>query len=141
MRPYCVDSVIDGDGLTVFKNEPESIRTVISEDTCAIMNDYLLSVVSTAREKAAVAGYEIAGKSGTGEQGDRAQDEYTITFIGYFPRTIPKRLCSLSWTNRRNTRTGDYRRPGIPEERLKKYSNIWERSQKRMILQRQSCPI
>ena len=35
-------------------------------------------------------GYEIAGKSGTGEQGDRAQDEYTITFIGYFPADDPK---------------------------------------------------
>ena len=91
MRPYCVDSVIDGDGLTVFKNEPESIRTVMSEDTCAIMNDYLLSVVEYGTgKKAAVAGYEIAGKSGTGEQGDRAQDEYTITFIGYFPADDPK---------------------------------------------------
>ena len=41
-------------------------------------------------KKAQVAGYKIAGKSGTGEQGDRSADRYTITFIGYFPADDPK---------------------------------------------------
>lgn len=91
MQPYAVSKVIDENGYTVLENTPTAIRTVISQETCDIMNEYLQAVVEEGTgKKAQVAGYKIAGKSGTGEQGDRSSDRYTITFIGYFPADDPK---------------------------------------------------
>ena len=91
MKPYVVSQVIDENGYTVLENTPTAIRTVISQETCDIMNEYLQAVVEEGTgKKAQVAGYKIAGKSGTGEQGDRSADRYTITFIGYFPADDPK---------------------------------------------------
>ena len=91
MQPYVVSKVIDENGYTVLENTPTAIRTVISQETCDIMNEYLQAVVEEGTgKKAKVAGYKIAGKSGTGEQGDRSADRYTITFIGYFPADDPK---------------------------------------------------
>lgn len=91
MKPYVVSQVIDENGYTVLENTPTAIRTVISQETCDIMNEYLQAVVEEGTgKKAKVAGYKIAGKSGTGEQGDRSADRYTITFTGYFPADDPK---------------------------------------------------
>lgn len=91
MQPYVVSKVIDENGYTVLENTPTAIRTVISQETCDIMNEYLQAVVEEGTgKKAQVEGYKIAGKSGTGEQGDRSADRYTITFTGYFPADDPK---------------------------------------------------
>lgn len=91
MKPYVVSRVTDENGYTVYENRPTVLRKVVSEETCGVMNEYLKAVVEDGTgKKAKVEGYEIAGKSGTGEQGDRTQDRYTITFIGYFPADDPQ---------------------------------------------------
>ena len=91
LKPYAVSKVMDQKGRTVYENSPTLVRTVISEETCDVMNEYLKAVVDEGTgKKAKIQGYSIAGKSGTGEQGDRTQDRYTITFIGYFPADDPK---------------------------------------------------
>ena len=71
--------------------------TSISKGTADIMTDYLQTVVKegTAR-KAQVPGYDIAGKTGTGEQaapnGGYIHDSFMSSLIGYAPAKSPKIL-------------------------------------------------
>lgn len=91
MKPYIVSEIKDKKGMTVYKNEPAVLRQAVSSESCELMKKYLISVVDNGTgKKAKVNGYSIAGKSGTGEQGNRDDDQYTITFIGYFPAEDPE---------------------------------------------------
>lgn len=91
MKPYVVNEIKDISGMTVYKNEPVKVKQAVSSESCALMKKYLISVVDNGTgKKAKVEGYSIAGKSGTGEQGNRDEDTYTITFAGYFPAEDPK---------------------------------------------------
>ena len=91
MKPYVVNEIKDSSGMTVYKNEPVKVKQAVSSESCALMKKYLISVVDNGTgKKAKVEGYSIAGKSGTGEQGNRDEDTYTITFAGYFPAEDPK---------------------------------------------------
>ena len=72
MKPYIVDSVTDGTGALISKTEPEVLRQVISEKTSAQVNAVLEQVVCDTKQgtgkNAYVAGYHIAGKTGTSEK-------------------------------------------------------------------------
>ena len=71
MKPYVVSKVVDEYGNAVLENKPQTVRKVISKESCAIVNKYLQSVIDSGTgKKAKIDGYYIAGKSGTGEQGD-----------------------------------------------------------------------
>ena len=90
MRPYVVSQILDEQGNVVEENMPIVKRKVISQETCQIMKQYLLSVVEEGTgKKAKIEGYAIGGKSGTGEQKNRADELYTISFIGFFPVENP----------------------------------------------------
>ena len=101
MKPYIVDSVTDGTGALISKTEPEVLRQVISEKTSAQVNAVLEQVVCDTKQgtgkNAYVAGYHIAGKTGTSEK--VAQDaaggkkEYIVSFIGYAPADNPQVVC------------------------------------------------
>ena len=98
MRPYLVDSVIDADGNTVSKNEPKMVRQVISEETSDIICEMLESVVGDSVEgtgrNAYVAGYRIAGKTGTSTKTTKevatGEKEYIVSFLGFAPADNPK---------------------------------------------------
>ena len=101
MKPYIVDSVTDGSGALISKTEPEVLRQVISEKTSAQVNAVLEQAVCDTKQgtgkNAYVAGYHIAGKTGTSEK--VAQDaaggkkEYIVSFIGYAPADDPQVVC------------------------------------------------
>ncbi len=103
MKPYIVDSVTDDIGVLVSKTEPEMLRQVISEETSAQVNAILEQVVCDTKQgtgkNAYVAGYHIAGKTGTSEK--VAQDaaggskEYIVSFIGYAPADDPEVVCLI----------------------------------------------
>ena len=101
MKPYIVDSVTDGTGALISKTEPEVLRQVISEKTSAQVNAVLEQVVCDTKQgtgkNAYVAGYHIAGKTGTSEQGGagrrRRKKEYIVSFIGYAPADDPQVVC------------------------------------------------
>jgi stage V sporulation protein D (sporulation-specific penicillin-binding protein) len=79
------------------------VRRVISEDTSRRMNAILEQVVcDTAHgtgKNAYVAGYRVAGKTGTSEK--VAQDaaggkkEYIVSFVGYAPADNPQVVCLI----------------------------------------------
>ena len=97
MEPYVVSEVIDADGTTVLKNEPDCIRQVIREETSRTMCTLLESVVTEGTAKnATVAGFSIGGKTGTSEKidvfdesGQRVQDKI-VSFVGVAPMDDPQ---------------------------------------------------
>ncbi len=91
MKPYVVSKIIDDKGNIVFENKPEIVRSVVSKESCDIVKKYLQTVVDSGTgKKAKISGYSIGGKSGTGEQGDRSKELYTISFVGFFPVENPQ---------------------------------------------------
>jgi len=103
MEPYIVRRVVDAAGETVEETNPTVIRQVISEETSRRVNAILEQVVGDTKEgtgkNAYVAGYRIAGKTGTSEK--VAQDvaggekEYIVSFIGYAPANDPQVICLI----------------------------------------------
>ncbi len=91
MQPYVISQVLDSNGGLVKENKPTVIRKVISKETSDIIRKYLESVVQSTGtgRKAVIEGYAIGGKTGTAEQGNRDDDEYTLSFIAYMPVEDP----------------------------------------------------
>ena len=95
MQPYVVSSIEDNDGNTVLVNEPTVIRQVISNETSDKVNAILETVVSEGTgANAYVAGYRIAGKTGTSEKVTENlgsdQKDYVVSFCGYAPANDPE---------------------------------------------------
>jgi cell division protein FtsI/penicillin-binding protein 2 len=91
MRPYIVAArVADGQ---VQYTEPTVIGISVKPETAKVLTDILIDVVDEGNVAAGVAGYDIAGKSGTAqiptEQG-YTDDETIVTFVGYAPADDPK---------------------------------------------------
>ncbi len=77
--------------------EPETIETVLSEETSRQMINILKSVVKPGGTgaKAAIPGFEVAGKTGTAQKIDPATQSYSKTkylasFIGFVPADAPR---------------------------------------------------
>mgnify|MGYP001767303801 CR=1 FL=1 len=94
VRPYLVDRIIDENGQVVQHNEPERIR-VLSSRTATQIRDALTGVVAHGTGKrAAVPGYQIAGKTGTAQifdskQGCYSPHDFVASFVGFFPAEKP----------------------------------------------------
>lgn len=95
MQPYLVSSIEDINGNTISVTEPTVVRQVISNETSALVNEILETVVSEGGGKNAyVSGYHIAGKTGTSEKVKEnltaAEREYVVSFCGYAPADDPQ---------------------------------------------------
>jgi len=101
LRPFIVSRVVDPreNNRIVYENEPTVIRNVISESTSEFwrreMVQVLESSIGTGRD-AVIGGFSIGGKTGTGQQGDRAGNEIVQSFIGYLPADNPRYLVMVS---------------------------------------------
>jgi cell division protein FtsI/penicillin-binding protein 2 len=95
MKPYIVDEVRNSDGTSV-KTAPQVVRQAISEHAANLMTGMLVSVVKNGEGKrAGVAGYLVAGKTGTAQiplpNGAGYEEKETIgTFAGFAPVSDPK---------------------------------------------------
>lgn len=95
MKPYIVQQVLDNDGNVISKTSPTERRQVISEDTARKLCDMLEeNAISGAAKNGYVAGYRIAGKTGTSEKkfdstGD-GNDDYIASFCGFAPANDPE---------------------------------------------------
>ncbi|MGM9639348.1 MAG: penicillin-binding transpeptidase domain-containing protein [Butyricicoccaceae bacterium] len=96
VTPHVVDSIIDADGNTVWSSETNVVRQVISQETSELMCDILEQVVSSGTGKNAyVAGYRVAGKTGTTEkiakQNQTGRDDLRVSsFIAFAPADDPQ---------------------------------------------------
>lgn len=96
MQPYFVKNIYNNSGTVVYSKENTVIRKTVSSEVSALMNKMLEQVVSSGGGKQAkIAGYSIAGKTGTAqkyENGAIAQGKYVASFIGYTPADNPEYL-------------------------------------------------
>ena len=95
MAPHITRALIkNGEVMEQFK--PEKIRRVISEKTSRQLVEVLKSVVKTGTgKKAAIEGFDVAGKTGTAqkyntETGSYSKTEFISSFIGFAPADSPR---------------------------------------------------
>lgn len=93
MTPYVVDKVLDADGNVISETQPKVKRQIISEETsdriCKILGDI---VNGGGSKNAYVAGYRVAGKTGTSEKRATVEntDDVIASFSGFAPADKPE---------------------------------------------------
>lgn len=91
LRPYIVQSRVAGDN--VLETQPTMVYQAIRPETATRMREMMVHVVNNGNQMGQVAGYTVAGKSGTAEiatdQG-YTQDETIVSFIGFAPAEDPQ---------------------------------------------------
>ena len=91
VRPYVVSARVQ-DGQVQY-TKATVLAQVIKPETARTLTKILVDVVNLGNSAAGVAGYDIAGKSGTAQiptpQG-YTEDETIVTFVGYAPADDPK---------------------------------------------------
>ena len=93
-KPHLIKEIVNSDNIVIEKNEPEVVRQVISKETSATMCEILESVVSKGGGKNAyLAGYHIAGKTGTSEKIPRGNGKYIASFLAFAPADDPQVAC------------------------------------------------
>ncbi len=101
VQPHVVDRMLDSDGNIVQTTSTEYKRQVISEDVSERVTKILLrNATSESAKNGYVAGYRIAGKTGTSEkvavqQAELAQGidrgmQYVVSYGGYAPADDPQ---------------------------------------------------
>lgn len=94
MQPHFVTKITNSYGDVVYEKEPTSIRQVVKSSVSTDLNSMLREVVSKGGGKhAAIAGYDIGGKTGTAqkyENGAIAEGKYVASFIGFYPTDEPR---------------------------------------------------
>ena len=92
MTPYVVGQVLDGDGNIVSTTQPQVKRQIISAQTSERICAMLAAATNGGGSKNAyVAGYRVAGKTGTSEKRD-ITDSYEVvaSFGGFAPADDPQ---------------------------------------------------
>lgn len=93
MRPYIVAGRIMGDRVQM--TEPVAVRQVLRPEVAAEMTTMLADITKMGNSKAAVPGYQVAGKSGTAQipdlqNGGYIRDATIVTFVGFAPADDPR---------------------------------------------------
>ena len=90
MTPYVVARQLDENGNVVSETQPNIRRQVISEETAATVADMMEGVVTSGTGKNAyVAGYRVAGKTGTSQKLG-SDGEYVASFGCFAPANDPE---------------------------------------------------
>ena len=94
MQPYVVAEQRDVAGNTLWQNEPDSIRRVMKPETARALRPAFERVVDEGTgTEAAVAGFDVAGKTGTALEaaaGDYSDERARASFVGFFPADDPE---------------------------------------------------
>ena len=98
MEPYVVANITDEEGEEIVSHKKVVRRQVISSEVAHQVTTYLRKVVDDGTgTAAAIAGYDIGGKTGTGEKWvnvdgklQRPKDDYVVSFIGAAPISDPQ---------------------------------------------------
>ncbi|HEX7290842.1 MAG TPA: penicillin-binding protein 2 [Conexibacter sp.] len=91
MRPHLVDRVVDPDGRTVDRVEPEVAGTPVSAETARQVNAMMRTVVESGTGTAVqLPGIEVAGKTGTAEIGAVGANLTQPSFVAFAPADDPR---------------------------------------------------
>jgi cell division protein FtsI (penicillin-binding protein 3) len=109
MKPLIVKRIEDTDGNVVKEMKPVIVRRVLEPDTVDTLTGILERVVSEGTgRKAAVAGYAVAGKTGTAQKVDPETGRYSMvdhvaSFVGFVPARRPALVILASLDRPRGT--------------------------------------
>ena len=96
MKPYIVKKIVSPEGKVLLEKNPEVLKRVVSYDTTSKITTILEQVVENGTGKnARIAGYRVAGKTGTAqmanpETGTYYKSRYLSSFIGFAPADDPR---------------------------------------------------
>lgn len=94
MQPYLLKEALSPDGTVLYRTQPKVVSHPISEETSILMRELLEKVVSIGGAKnAAVAGYNVGGKTGTAQvykDGRIVSDVHIGSFLGFAPADDPR---------------------------------------------------
>jgi len=89
MKPNLVESVVSSNLTTIESFQPQVYKQAISQQTAATMTQLMVdSVANGAASNATIDGVDVAGKTGTAQNGD--DDPYTLWFTGFAPANDPE---------------------------------------------------
>ncbi|MDH6182324.1 peptidoglycan glycosyltransferase [Microbacteriaceae bacterium SG_E_30_P1] len=89
MRPNLVERIVAPDLRVIEQFEPEEFRRSTSEQTAASVTQMMVdSVANGAASNARIDGVDVAGKTGTAENG--SDEPYTLWFTGFAPANDPQ---------------------------------------------------
>jgi peptidoglycan glycosyltransferase len=89
MKPTLVESIIAPDLTPLQQFQPEQFGQPISQPTAAAVTQMMVdSVVNGAASNATIDGVDVAGKTGTAENGP--DEPYTLWFTGFAPANDPQ---------------------------------------------------
>lgn len=92
-QPHLMTKITDSNGNTIKENNPVVLKKTVSDDTAAMVKQYMYEVVTRGSGKrGGVEGYEIGGKTGTAEKLPRGNHKYLVSFIGFAPVEDPEVL-------------------------------------------------
>lgn len=95
MIPQIVHDVVDPEGTTIAQYPPREIRRVVSQKATEQVREALIQVTGPkgTAALAKVAGFKVAGKTGTAqkpdEHGKMTHEKYIVSFAGYMPAEDP----------------------------------------------------
>src|SRR5437870_6834891 len=96
MQPRLVRALFDADGRETRRFEPTPIRQVVSPETARTLTRLMTQVEAAGTgHNAAIAGYEVAGKTGTAQKLDPVSRRYSrnpgvLSFVGFAPAEAPR---------------------------------------------------
>lgn len=91
MTPYLVQKQLDEKGNVIKETQPVERRQVISEQTAASVAEMMEAVVTKGTGKNAyVAGYRVAGKTGTSQKLTSGKGKYVASFGCFAPADDPE---------------------------------------------------
>ncbi|MDO8446076.1 MAG: penicillin-binding transpeptidase domain-containing protein [Deltaproteobacteria bacterium] len=96
MKPYLIKDILDKDGKVIKRNQPQIVKKIISGETASKVTEMLRDAVAEGGTgtAAALAGYDVAGKTGTSQKvsGGRgyAGNKHVASFIGFVPARSPE---------------------------------------------------
>ncbi len=95
VRPHVVKKIVGSNGEELYCREPDVVRSVITEATAKKMRRLLARVTEDGGtgKKARVAGYKVAGKTGTAQKavpGGYSKTDYIASFVGFLPADKPE---------------------------------------------------
>ena len=112
MQPRIVRALLDGNGREVQRFEPRVVRQVISPETARTLTGMMTRVVSDGTgHNAAIAGFEVAGKTGTAQKLDPVTRRYSrapgvLSFVGFAPADDPRIAMLVMLDEPKNERWG-----------------------------------
>jgi cell division protein FtsI (penicillin-binding protein 3) len=95
MKPYLVERITDERGKVIAEFSPTVRRRVLTKEVSRRVSAVLTGVVKSGTGgRAQIAGYDVAGKTGTSQKvipdsGEYSKDKTVASFMGYFPADDP----------------------------------------------------